>query len=85
MQLALDDPPEVVLDVDDDVVELDVLDVDVVLPVDVPDDEEVDPEEESSPPQAATVTAVPALARKASARRRPISFSVTIPMSWRRP
>lgn len=87
MQLALDDPPEVelVLDVEDDVVELDVLDVEPVL---LPDDEVVvlvDPEDESSPPHAATVTAVPALARKASALRRPINRSVITPMSWLRP
>ncbi|WP_245892533.1 hypothetical protein [Novosphingobium guangzhouense] len=70
MQLASELPP----DVEDD--EVDVEDDDEELDVDVEDDDEELPEsdpedpEESSPPHAASAAAVPALAMKASARRR---------------
>jgi hypothetical protein len=61
-------------------------DVDVVDVVELDESEELDPElAESSPPQAATVTAVPALARNASARRRPINLSLITPRSWTSP
>lgn len=73
--------PEVdeVLVVELPVVEPEDEDVDVVEEVEL-EDPELEPDE-SSPPQAATVTAVPALARNASARRRPISLSRITPRS----
>jgi hypothetical protein len=61
-------------------------DVDVVDVVELDESDELEPElAESSPPQAATVTAVPALARNASARRRPINLSLITPRSWTSP
>lgn len=83
MQVLPDVPPEVVdVLVEDVPVELELLEV--VLDVLVEPLEPLD-KDPSSPPQAATAVKPPALARMASARRRPIRFSLKVFRSWARP